>query len=197
MLKKIKFKILSSKSGFTLVEMLVAVAIFSIVLVVAMGAILTIIDANRKAQTLSSVMTNLNFALESMTRTIKTGVDPVLSGGVLEVDAIDLSGGDFTRRKISFKLDESSGQGQIVRRIGSSGSYIPITAPEVDITKMNFALYGESVPPTQSSGEFDQPRTLITIEGVVTISEDIQSTFRIQTTVSQRRLNIAGEESSG
>jgi prepilin-type N-terminal cleavage/methylation domain-containing protein len=190
--------------GFTLIEMLVAVALFSIVLVVAMGAILTVIDANRKAQTLSSVMTNLNFAIESMTRSIKTGVDPELSGSginqILSVDANDLSSNNFTREKIQFKLSNDSaicgGTFSCIARKKGNDPFLPITAPEVDIKNLEFSLVGESEPPNQSTGEINQPITHIAVQGVVKISNDIESSFKIQTSVSQRRLNIAGEESS-
>ncbi|MCB9805849.1 type II secretion system protein [Candidatus Nomurabacteria bacterium] len=184
----------SKKKGFTLIEMLVSVAIFSIVLLVALGAILTIIDANRKAQTLTSVMNNLNFAFDSITRTIKTGVDPEISSDIITVDAIDLTQNDFVRRKISFTRDEDEdGNGRIVRQI-DGGEYVPITAPEVNITKLSFDLIGASDPPSDVTGPFDQPRTLVSVEGIVTIGQGIESTFQIQTTISQRRLNIAGEE---
>ncbi len=59
--------------GFTLVEMMVALAIFSIVAVVALGALVKIVSANHKAQTLQASMTNLNFALDSMSREIRVG----------------------------------------------------------------------------------------------------------------------------
>ncbi len=59
--------------GFTLVEMIVSLAIFSVVATVALGALIKIVDANRKAQTLQSAITNLNFALESMSREMRVG----------------------------------------------------------------------------------------------------------------------------
>ena len=184
----------NNKKGFTLIEMLVSVALFSIVLVIAMGAILTVIDSNRKAQTLTSVMNNLNFAFESITRTIKTGVDPEINGNVITVDAIDLTQSDFVRRKISFTRDtDADGNGRIVRSIGD-GNFIPVTAPEVNITKLTFDLIGASDPVADIVGPFHQPRTLVSVEGIVKIGNDIESNFKIQTTISQRRLNIAGEE---
>lgn len=187
-----------NNKGFTLIEMLVAVAIFSIVLVIALGAILTIFDANKKAQTLTSVMNNLNFAVESMTRSIKTGVDPVLNGATntITVDGIDLAALDFSRQKVNFRFltDSSSGEemGYIGRCIGTCANdedYIPITAPEVDIDNFVVKSYGYS-----DAGE--QPRTFLFLDGKVVFSTKIQSSFSIQTTISQRRLDVAGEESS-
>lgn len=61
------------QKGFTLIEMLVAVGLFSIVMVVAVAAILSIIGNNQRAQGINNVANNLNFAIESMVRDMKTG----------------------------------------------------------------------------------------------------------------------------
>ena len=68
MTKQIKFT-----GGFTLIELLVSVSIFSIVMLVSTGAVFSIVEANKKAHTLKSVMTNLNFTLESMVRDVRVG----------------------------------------------------------------------------------------------------------------------------
>jgi len=60
-------------SGFTLVEMIVSLGIFSIVATVSLGALVKIVSANKKAQTLQSSITNLNFALDAMSRELRTG----------------------------------------------------------------------------------------------------------------------------
>ena len=59
--------------GFTLVEMIVSVAIFTIVAFVAVGALLKVIDANKKSQSLKTSINNLNFALESLSREMRVG----------------------------------------------------------------------------------------------------------------------------
>jgi prepilin-type N-terminal cleavage/methylation domain-containing protein len=62
-----------TKSGFTLVEMIVSLAIFSIVAVVALGALVKVIGTNKKAQTLQDAITNMSFSLDSMQRELLTG----------------------------------------------------------------------------------------------------------------------------
>ena len=62
-----------SQFGFTLVEMIVSLAVFSIVLTVSVGALLVLVATNQQLQAEQSVMTNLSFALDSMTREIRTG----------------------------------------------------------------------------------------------------------------------------
>lgn len=61
--------------GFTLIEMIVSLGIFSVVAVISLGALMRIISANHKAQAIQSAFTNLNFALESMSREIRMGAN--------------------------------------------------------------------------------------------------------------------------
>lgn len=63
----------SKQHGFTLIEMIVSLGVFSIVVLAAVGALLMLIGTNRQLQGEQSVMTNLSFALDSMTREIRTG----------------------------------------------------------------------------------------------------------------------------
>ncbi len=64
---------MKKSKGFTLVEIIVSLAIFSIVAVVALGALVKIVSANKKAQTLQSAITNLNYAMESISREMRVG----------------------------------------------------------------------------------------------------------------------------
>jgi type II secretory pathway pseudopilin PulG len=63
----------SIQSGFSLVEMMVAIAIFMVVAVVAVAALLKIVDADRKSKTLQDTVNNINFAMDSITREIRVG----------------------------------------------------------------------------------------------------------------------------
>jgi len=55
------------------VEMIVSLALFSVVATVSLGALIKIVSANKKAQTLHATITNLNFALETMSREMRVG----------------------------------------------------------------------------------------------------------------------------
>ncbi len=63
----------NTQRGFTLIEMIVSLGLFSVVAVVALGALLKIINANNKAQSLQTAITNLNFSLEAMSREMRVG----------------------------------------------------------------------------------------------------------------------------
>ncbi len=62
-----------NKKGFTLIEMVIAVGLFSIVMLVALAIILSVVDNNKKVHSVNVVVDNLNFAIDSMVRDIKTG----------------------------------------------------------------------------------------------------------------------------
>lgn len=74
MFKNIKNKKQKTK-GFTLIEMIVSLGLFSVVIVVAVGALLTMVNADKQLQSEQSIMSNLSFALDSMTREIRTGIN--------------------------------------------------------------------------------------------------------------------------
>ena len=61
------------KNGFTLVELLVAVSLFVVVSTVSIMALITIKEANAKAQVKRNVLSNLSFAVENMARNLRVG----------------------------------------------------------------------------------------------------------------------------
>ncbi len=184
-----------SNSGFTLIEVLVSMSIFSIVMLVATGAVFSVIEANRKSHSLKSVMTNLNFALESMMRDIRVGTRyacdgsgdcPISPGARFLYKANrDVDGDSFydpldNNDQIEYAL---SG-GRIEKRIyGTSPSTYPITAEEITITDLKFYVIGTG----NSDGK--QPKVVFTISGYSGAGNS-KSDFNIQTTVSQRALDL-------
>ena len=63
----------NKKRGFTLVEMMVSVAIFSIIMTVGIGALVSIVDKYNVSQQEKKAADSLNFVLESLTREIRLG----------------------------------------------------------------------------------------------------------------------------
>ena len=65
----------STPAGFTLIEIIISLAVFSVVITMAVGALLILIGTSEQLRGEQSVMTNLTFAVDSMTREIRTGTD--------------------------------------------------------------------------------------------------------------------------
>lgn len=170
-----------ARSGFTLIEMLVSIAIFSLVLVVILGAIMSIVDANRKARTLMTVMNNLNFTVESMTRSFKTGQNAYItpSGQCFVTQEVDYrnntSGAVNTKKRyVEYCIED----GQITKNVEGNGA-TALTSPDVEITNGYFEIINQGAV---------QPLLIINLQGEVIISSRIRSAFNIQTSVSQRIL---------
>jgi prepilin-type N-terminal cleavage/methylation domain-containing protein len=191
-----RVKNFKKQRGFTLVEMLVSVGLFVVVLTITLGSILTIVDSNKKARSLMSVTNNLNFAVDSMVRSFKVG-DVKGAGNSTGVTRCfstfesDYTGSSdsFNRRWVEYclKEDVSSGKGKLTKEIGAEDGTsfsipVPLTSPDIDIDFLEFNLQG-----TDSGA---QPILSILISGTVKVSEKISSNFSIQTSVSQRILNI-------
>lgn len=183
--------------GFTLIELLVSIALFSVVLTVTLGSIMTIADSNKKARSLMSVTNNLNFAIDSMVRSFKSGdVKDIAPTNIVsstppcfqtfETDYTS-NAGDFAKRWVRYCLEENSttGKGVLTKEVGDETGQLgsdptELTSPDVDIEKLEF----------QISGANEQPLLTIILSGTVKVSEKISSNFSIQTSVSQRKLNI-------
>ena len=59
--------------GFTLIEIIVSLAIFSVVAVIAIGALVRVTSANRQAQAIQSGVNNVSFVLDALSREMRVG----------------------------------------------------------------------------------------------------------------------------
>jgi prepilin-type N-terminal cleavage/methylation domain-containing protein len=172
---------MAKQKGFTLIELLVSIALFSIVMTIALGAIITIADSNKKARSLMSVMNNLNFAVDNISRSFSTGFIQGTnnnSNNCFSTNEVIYSGAFGSTREVEYCWDEN--EKTLTKDV--DGSAVPITSPDVIIEYAEFRIFGES------TGE--QPLLVIVLEGEVKITDEIRSKFTINTSVAQRKLNI-------
>jgi len=66
--------VVGSTYGFTLIEMMVSVSIFTIVMIAGIGMLFTVSDAYNSTRARGNAMNALGVALENMSRTMRTGV---------------------------------------------------------------------------------------------------------------------------
>ncbi len=175
-------------AGFTLVELMVSISIFSLVMTIAMGSILTTLGANVKAKSLRSVMDNVGFTLESMTRTFRFGRVYHCGGGDITTPR-DCPWGensmtvlDSDNRRVTYFLNTTTNQ---IMRVIDSGTPSPMTSNDMIITDLSFRVFG-SAP--FNAGDYYQPQVIILVGGYVQGGNN-QTRFYLQTTVSQRLLD--------
>jgi prepilin-type N-terminal cleavage/methylation domain-containing protein len=183
----------SQPKGFTLIEVLVSTAIFTTVMVMALGALLAMSESDRKAQTLKSVINNLNFSLDAISRSMRTGVNyhcdvsqlPVTaprdctqsSSGASSVAFLSAEGQTVKYCRGNGSICSDSGTAELVSK--NNGAYAPLTSSEVTITNLQFYVAGATDP-------LLQPHTVILLSGKVQVSVSQTSSFDLQTSVTQR-----------
>ena len=174
---------------------MVAVSIFAIVMVIAVGSVLAIVSADKKAQALNSIISNLNFAAEGMFRDLRTGYNYDCNSNQNGLNDCIGSDSDPAGHSMSFTSAQSQGKtvtyslsgGRIYKEVEGQGSRpYPVTAPEVKVEKLDFYIAGTAHDPIQDNR---QPRILIVIAGKYSGYGSV-ATFSLQTLVSQRKLDI-------
>lgn len=194
--------------GFTLIEMLVSVAIFTVVMAVSTTALLSMVDASKKAHALQSVMFNLNVAIDGMVRSIRMGSDYRLTAGGTSGSSFEYC--PFGRPNCftvghadeSYKIryywvnnvaDANHQRIMKIYRPASFGSAVtlPMTASEVKITSLTFYLTGTTATGDNGTPTNYQPRVMMIIRGTAG-GEKIKTTtnFDIQASATQRLIDI-------
>jgi prepilin-type N-terminal cleavage/methylation domain-containing protein len=168
--------------GYTLLEMLVAVGLFSVVMLTASAAYLTLIDLDRQARATNDVVSNLSFAVDSMSRATRTGTNyecnmingnncPTTPGTSIEFT-------DESGRTIDYELLN----GQMIATINGSAS--ALTDSRITIQTLNFYVRGVG------TGDGIQPQVTFIIMGVLTTGPGKTVNFSIEGGATQRVLEI-------
>ena len=178
-------KIFNKNRGFTLVEMIIAITLFTLIATFSIGAVLSIFDANRRAQSSKTVVDNLNLAIENMTRVVRFGSNYYCGISSNKNSTRNCSGGGtslsvtFKGNRIIYKLN-----GNTIQESDGGGSYTDITSPETVIEYLRFYVFGSS------NADTEQPYVIAVIKGYSGNKSTAQSKFSIQTLMSQRDLDL-------
>lgn len=194
---------LPTAKGFTLVEMLVSVALFSMVMIVALGALLSMSVAARKAEGINAAVNNLSAAIDSISRSVRTGANYHCGAGGTIAAPQDCSAAPqpffsylaYDGSQVTYCLSSpgtnscnsstSCGAGlcTVLRSI-NGGPYSSLTAPEVNIKFLGFYVIGSTV------GDAIQPKLTVLVSGSVPVTATMSSLFNIQTSVAQRIFDL-------
>ena len=166
---KLKFE-----TGFTLIELIVALGVFMMVMTITLSAFLNIIDIQKKTEAFRKVNDNLNFAMEAIMREIREGTKYCPSGCA--------SGSfSFTNKDLDTIKYELNTGGYIERTKGTDA--LRMTSDGIKITNLSFLVKGNV------AGDKQQPLVIISISGESGTKEKLKSSLDLQATVSQRKLD--------
>jgi prepilin-type N-terminal cleavage/methylation domain-containing protein len=177
---------LKNNKGFTMVELLVAIASFVIIISIAVGGFSGALRSQRQSIALLNANYNSSLVLEQMAREIRTGMNfcdqnppcsPPLGGG--QVLANQLYFTNAYGQNVVYRVNNSG----IEKSIDGGTSFKKITADDVSVEYLNFILSGH--------GLSDGKQTRITILiGIKSKESSVSgSVVNLQTTVSPRVLD--------
>jgi prepilin-type N-terminal cleavage/methylation domain-containing protein len=203
----------NNQKGFTLIETMIAVSLFVIVVMIGMGSLINANAIHRKSEDARSILDNLSFILEDMSRNLRTGYDyhcfvlgdTISSNDVLPAKscangfalAFEHSLGDpndNTDQWVYYFLVDTNNINNPIGRIwkstqgGDVNTFIQLTTDEIniDLSKSGFAVLGAEA---QSTGDTQQPLVGIRISGTINSRGNI-TPFSLQTSASQRLIDI-------
>ncbi len=202
------------EEGFTLIEVMISIGLFSVIMIIGITAILGVNNTYRKSRTMRSAIDNLSFIMEDMARNIRLGSryrclngDGDISPTTIEdpVDGENCSG-------IAFEpfYDPTPGEDdnlafadQVIYMIYPEGdlfkgirgaNFTNISSPGVGLPmnsvdlKIDYSTSGFTVFGSTLNTDEEQPSVLIVLNGTVIVGGQ-SSDFNLQTTVSQRLLD--------
>ena len=163
--------------GFTLIEMIIALGIFTAIILLSIATILSLNTAQKKAINLQNVHDNIRFALETMAKEIRRGNNfsrPCeWPSGCSELSFRQ----SLTEQPIVYRL-----QNGVIEQSFDGGPFLPLTDPQRAITKLVFLVHGVV--------GLEQARITILMEmesGLVSKDRE-RATLRMQTTIAKQEL---------
>jgi prepilin-type N-terminal cleavage/methylation domain-containing protein len=188
------------RSGFTLVELLVAVALFSILMSIAAGGFVRALRSEREVSAMMAAESNVNLALEQMAREMRTGYlfchDPgenspsadcascsvVVSGQTQTWTCPNIEFYNSSGEQVEYSLDANN----VLERSDSAennGVAEPLTSDNVSVTDLNFTIFGNI------EGDHWNPRVTVAIGVQPNDSTVTWSTANLETTVEARGID--------
>lgn len=189
---------IKSGEGYTLIEVLVAVLLFSIVLAGPTGLFIASLRSQTRTLILGRMIESSSYVLEYMSRALRMARKDIAGAclGTTKTNYINPSGVSSIR---FLKYDEASGDnicmeflvqnGQLGEKksrdsspAGPGWSFSALTPNELNVTSTKFIITGQD----QTDGL--QPR--VTIYFQMTKKNQTQPDLKIETTISQRNLDF-------
>lgn len=171
---------MNNNRGYTLIELVVAVGLFALIMTLASGAYFMMINLNRQVQGVTTGINNLSFALETMTRDIRTGT--AYSGGGNSFSFTPADGGATITYTRGTQQGVNGQVGDIT--ITKNSITTALTDPSVDITSLTFYVSGTT------PGDSDQPHVTIVVSGSVTYGPEKTELFSVETGATMRGSDI-------
>jgi prepilin-type N-terminal cleavage/methylation domain-containing protein len=169
--------------GFSLIELLVAAAIFSFIAAATTSLFVQALDLQRRATGIQKISENTQFVLEAIAREVRVST---ITSGDTNCDSPDASTRTLviqhpTNGEVIYQYEKTAGIGSLTRDAAGEGAQA-ITSEDVNLTAFAFCVMGSGADGIQA--RVTMPMTLETIGGRPTT----RAKASLQTTVVSRDL---------
>ena len=199
-----KYFIKKKKNGYTIIETMIAVSLFIVIVMAGMSALLNANLLNRKSQDMHSILDNLSFIMEEMSRNLRIGYNyrcindgnfstsiavakSCSNGGAIAFE--NAFGNRFSDTdQWVYKIESQDGgiTFSISKSVDSGANWVQLNPPEVAINSVSgFSVLGAEPP----AGDRQQPFIIIKLVGTITF-KNVVTPFYLQTSVSQRLIDV-------
>lgn len=160
-----------NEKGFTLVELLVSAAIFSILILSATGIFVKIMNVQKKALAIQEVQDNISYTMEMISKEIRM-MSEITTKNTASDTLVFKNSKD---KAIIYSLDS----GQLQRSIDGGANQV-ITSSNVNVSELTFYV--------NNWDTISGPQPMVTINMVMEISDGSfgKAQARLQTTLSGR-----------
>lgn len=187
----------NKKRGYTIIETMIAISLFLVVVITGMTALLNANLLHQKSQNMRSIMDNLSFIMEDMSRNIRTGTNFHCIAPAESLSGFSGPKSGPSCWAVAFRAADGvsvwvyyvDNTGKIFRSTDGGSSYVQLNPDEVVITNTlsPFSVLGAEPP----AGDLQQPLVDIRLVGNITLSgKNVVTPFSLQTTVSERLVDI-------
>ncbi len=188
------------KSGFSLVEMLVAIGIFMTIMTIAVTSLISIMGANKKAQAIKSTVDSVTFALEYVSRDMRIGTN-YTCGTPDVIGKSDCIGGSNSVKYVNSSNEPiqytfsttTTGTSRLTKtklppNCSGTDCTVDLISADSDVHIDNFTFYviGSDHELDATQANRTQPRVIVTASGFITAKGSANTTFNLQTNISQR-----------
>lgn len=184
------------QKGYTLIEIMVAVSIFTIVIASPTGFLVSSLKQQQRALAIQELTDNISYNLEYMSKALRMASRDDESGYCLsqdnanyEITGRGIKFNDYGQECKEFYLDNGKLY-EVIYTSGLPGAPAPLTPDNIEVTSFNLNGIGLAEPAIGESRI--QPRITIFLEarGEIGSNPDLEPSIKTQTTISQRNLNV-------
>lgn len=175
----------SDRTGFTLMEMIVAVALFLIVITICIGIFVSSLRANRKFVRMQKVQNDIRYIIDIISKEIRLGTidyDYYMYIDGIENPVLTLALLDSSNDSVYFRVNNGA-----VQMSFDDVDWSNLSTDNIQIESLDFYIIPSSDPFITNPDTITQPLVLLYLYAFYDENESMDGKIKLQTAISSRQ----------